>query len=334
MPLRTRTVSRALITIVSLLALWSSALIPTAHAVVIFSDNFEYDVGRNITNADTLFQSHGWTAVKANNSSLRRGSGYIYTLFDASRNSRVLVLESLPTTAPPPEPGFPYQQTDYWIAFGGEGSPLTTLPANVWFQFWLYTTPASQFHTAKFIYPCRGTYPCGGDSYTWLWTWQNGCGPEGNYREALTGEWFWLTRANYANNQAVPEWDRDKLYQNRGCLPFRRGQWYQIRVHVDFSSAQGVYELWARTSPTGSWTKHAEWIGGVTPQFQWPIPADQRTGNRGFRMPTTVNAVDSTIYLDDFIIATSVADLEGGAGSGAGGDTTPPIPPRDVRIAP
>lgn len=114
-------------------------------------DDFEYDVDRSATDAEQQFRAHGWTDAKAINSHFGRGSGYLYTRFDPIRNSRVLVMESYPSTAYNP-PNFPYRQTDY------------------------------------------------------------GCGTEGNWTDGQEGEWFWMVRAPLANNQAMPTWDRDKLY--------------------------------------------------------------------------------------------------------------------------
>ncbi|MFN3565351.1 MAG: hypothetical protein ACK4V1_05115 [Burkholderiaceae bacterium] len=281
---------------------------------MVLFDDFEYDVARDATNAEVAFRARGWTDVKAINSHFGRGSGYVYTRFDPVRNSRVLVLESLPSTAPVP-PGFTYPQTDYWVKYGGADRPLSTVPANVWFQFWIYATPDSRFHRSKFIYPCRSFYPCtsqqtnGITNFAWLFGWHYVTGPdESRPIQAPEGGWFWSFQAPLANNRAVPEYNRQKLYQNLDTTPLLAGRWYQVRIHVDTSGAQGVYEVWVRESGQ-AWRKIAEWIGGVTPNFDWPIPEIERVGNRVFAMPTTVNAVDSTLYLDDFAMATSAAAL-------------------------
>jgi hypothetical protein len=55
--------------------------------------------------------------------------------------------------------------------------------------------------------------------------------------------------------------------------------------------------------------KVAEWIDGNTPYFSWDIPSDGIGGHRVFRIPTTMDDFDSWIYLDDFAMATSEADL-------------------------
>lgn len=274
----------------------------------VFFDDFEYDVARDATDAQVAFRARGWADVKAINSHFRRGSGYLYTRFDPVRHSRVLVLESLPSTAPTP-PNFPYRQTDYWVKYGREDAPLTTVPANVWFQFWIYATPESRFDRSKFIYPCRGPYPCTRDCFAWLLGWHTIAGPDDSRPiQAPTGGWFWSFTAPLANNRAVPNYNRNKLYQNLSATPLLAGRWYQVRIHVDTSGAQGAYELWLREAGQ-PWLKVAEWIGGVTPDFEWPIPETERVGNRVFAMPTTVNEADSIVYLDDFAMATSEAAL-------------------------
>ena len=82
------------------------------------------------------------------------------------------------------------------------------------------------------------------------------------------------------------------------------GRWYLVKLHIDVSKEQGVYEAWIREKQYATWTKVAEWIGGVTKGFFWPIPAQERVGFRVLAMPTTVNGTeDSIVYIDDFAIA-------------------------------
>ncbi|CUQ65421.1 exported protein of unknown function [Candidatus Nitrospira inopinata] len=281
---------------------------PVGTSRLLFFDDFEYDVARSATDAELQFRAHGWTDVKAINSYFGRGNGYLYTRFDPVRNSRVLVMESYPSTAYSP-PNFPHRQTDYWVKYGAEDAPLTTVPANVWFQFWTYATPESRFASSKFIYPCRGPYPCTTERFAWLFGWHNVTGPESNPTMAPVGGWFWSFRAPLANNRAEPEWNRDKLYQNLNPTPLLAGRWYQVRIHVDTSGAQGAYELWVRERGVSTWTKVSEWIGGMTPNFEWPIPRAERVGNCVVAMPTTVNEEDSVVYLDDFAMATGEAAL-------------------------
>ncbi len=308
----------------------------TSQAVVIFQDTFEYVADRNATNVELPFRAAGWIDVKANNSYFQRGGGYLYTQPDIQRNSRVLTLEALPSTVPPP-PGWTYSQTDYWIGIGSESSPLGTVPANVWFQFRMYVTPESRWHSSKWNYPCRTFYPCPGtgEHHSWLSAVQSSnarTGRDGDGEvQAPPGGWFFLLRPPRANNSYASSWNADKLFENLTQQAFLPGIWYDVRIHLDTSGPQGAYELWARRSGESTWTKRAEWIGGVTTiqgaLFAWPTSEAGRSGHRQFRMPTTTNQYDSTTYLDDFIMATSVHDLEGSSG-----DTTPPEAPRNLRI--
>jgi hypothetical protein len=306
----------------------------TSQAAVIFQDNFDYVVDRNVTNGQIPFESRGWTDVKANNTDYNRGSGYLYTRYDTTLNSRVLVMESLPTQSS----CNPWCQTDYWLKYGSDNSQLGTVPANVWFQFWTYTVPGSLWDSQKFFYPCHTSYPCPATEYLWLIGFQPHtlAGNDGDTSiNAPPGGRYFLLRSAYANNTRQNSWNRDKLYQNLNTAYYLAvGVWYQVRIHIDTSGSQGVYELWVRERGVTTWTKLAEWIGGVTPGFDWPIPTNMRSGNRVFAMPTTVSTYNSTTYMDNFIMATSLTDLEASDNSSSSGDTTPPSPPQQPRIVP
>lgn len=280
----------------------SSACVPQNQppTSALFRDRFEYAVERTGTSAD-LFRQHGYTGVKSENSTERSGSGYLHTRADATLGSRVLVLESHPTMKPPPA-GFPYQQTDYYLQLGRE-SGGTAIPANVWFQFWTYATPESRFHTRdKTIYPCRGHYPC---HPTWLFMW----GAQG-YEETSgpAGARFLALEADGADRDTrVNDGQERKLFQNANHTPLLAGRWYQLKLHIDISGSQGVYEAWIKERGATSWTKVADWRGGQTPNFTWPVA--NRTGYNIVRIPTTVNVADNTVYIDDFTIAENEAAL-------------------------
>lgn len=267
----------------------------------LFSDRFEYVVDRAGTSAD-LFRQHGYTGVKAENSTERSGSGYLHTRADATLGSRVLVLESRPTMKPAPV-GFPYQQTDYYLQIGRETSGSVAIPANAWIQFLTYATPESRFSTRdKTIYPCRGNYPC---HPTWLFMWgaqgfEETSGPAGARFLALEAE-------GADRDTRVNDGQERKLFQNANHTPLLAGRWYQVKLHMDISGAQGVYEAWVRERGATSWTKVADWRGGQTPNFTWPVT--NRQPYNIVRIPTTVNAADNTVLIDDFKIAENEAAL-------------------------
>lgn len=278
----------------------------------LFSDNFEYDVLRTATNAGQLFGQR-WYGAKAINSGEAGAGGYLYTRTDSVLGSRVLVLESLPTLNP--VPGWPYGQTDYYLQLGRESGPAV-IPANAWIQFWTYATPQSRFAPRdKTLYVCRTTYPCTTGNWTWMLLW------------GRVGSQYFLSEAEYAplpnrflalqteggSNRNAPEFPdgQESLYQNVSAAQIVGGRWYQVRLHIDTSGPQGTYEAWIKERGASGWTSVAEWIGGVTPNFTWPIPTNHRNGHPMMRLPTTVNGNygDSTTYMDDFVVSDSLADL-------------------------
>ena len=277
----------------------------------LFIDRFEYDVSRSGQIAGQLFAGSGWTGAKANNVN-GRGSGYLYTQPDSTLGSRVLVLESRPSEGGSLGPGFEGGQTDYYLQMGMENAPTTTIPANVWFQFKTYATPQSSFaRRDKTMYPCRTAYACStlGGSLAWMVLWGKGGfeptdGPAANRYIGVVAE-----HADIRNSPDYPT-NKGKLGQNASNAQLVAGRWYDVKLHFDTSGAQGVYQAWIREQGQSAWTQIADWRGGVTPNFSWPIPADQRIGHRVMRLPTTVNGPgDSTTYMDDFTMARSEAEL-------------------------
>jgi hypothetical protein len=274
----------------------------------LFVDRFEYDIART-GDADRFKTLGRYVHVKAENSVTNRsGGGYLYTLFNASLGSRVLVLESRPTMYPPPG-DFPYQQTDYYLQLGNEGGGGTAIPANAWIQFWTYATPESRFSTRdKTIYPCRGSYPC---HPTWLFMWgaqgfEESSAPAGARYLALEG-------VGADRDTRVGDSNDHKLFQNVSGTPLLAGRWYQVRLHIDISGPQGVYEAWIKEVGAVERTKVANWRQTApageqaTPNFSWPVA--NRSGYNIVRIPTTVNAQNNTVYIDDFVIAASESAL-------------------------
>lgn len=282
--------------------------LPLQSGSALFYDNFEYSVSRSGTSALQSFLTHGWSHAKATNTGETGAYGYLYTQPDATVGSRVLVIESRPGDAPVP-PGFAYGQTDHYVRLGREGGPAV-VPADAWFQFWTYATPESRFSARdKTLYPCRGYYPCQSGQWSWLLMWgsrgfETTAGPDGARFLALQGE-----TADFRGAAEYPT-NATKLFQNLNATPMMPGRWYQVRLHMNLSGAQGAYEAWIRERGQTSWTKVSEWIGGRTPNFFWPLPASQQAGFAQMSLPTTVNGPgNSTVYLDDFTIASSQSGL-------------------------
>ncbi|MDY6949729.1 MAG: hypothetical protein SXG53_28970 [Pseudomonadota bacterium] len=278
--------------------------VPTQPGRTLFFDNFEYDVNRSLTNGRSIFMSHGWSHAKSENSTESSGSGYLYTLNNSTRGSRVLVMESVPSMNPPPG-DFPNQQTDYYLQYGNETGG-GAVPANIWIQFWTYATPESRFATRdKTIYPCRGAYPC---HPTWLFMW----GSQGfeESRAPSGGRYLALEADGADRDTRTNDGNERKLFQNLSNTPLLAGRWYQVRLHMDISGTQGVYEAWIKERGQSSFTKVADWRGGQTANFSWPLSSANRQPFSVLRSPTTVNGPgDSTVYIDDFAIATSADNL-------------------------
>ena len=291
---------------------------------VYFYDSFEYSVARNgdpSTAYDTFVNQGGWEHVKGENMPNNSGKGYLYTVtqipgyngtFPGRNSNSVLAMESLPDSL-----GF---QTDYYLQFGN-GQVANAVPGDIWFQFWIYPNryddPTNQNdqmsifeNRFKFIYPCDGGYPCQDGNIKWL-----------NTLGFTTGEPFWANTDNtelfittmdpYAteiNYDLAPPYDAHKIGQTDVSENITPNRWTLVKIHYDTSTTSGTFEAWLKPMG-GSWVKVAEWIDGVTPNFSWDVPAGEVGGHRMFRMPTTVDDHDSWIYMDDFAMATTEADL-------------------------
>lgn len=284
-------------------ALLLVGLASTSQAAITLQDDFEYVANRNVTDVQIPFESAGWTDCKAENSDYGSSGGYLYTLDDATLGSKVLVMESLPTTVG--------GQSSYHLQYGTDASADGTIPPNVWIQFWTYAVPGSTWNRQKFLYPCDEAYPCPTTSFLWLFGIHDRdfTGVSDNETVAPAGGRYYRMTSAYANNSAATAGNEQKMYHNLNHGYQAEGVWYLMKIHVDISGAQGTYEMWMRPRGTATWTKEAEWIGGVTANFDWPIPAGQRDGNKVLAMPTTVDTVDSTTYMDDFVMATTEGDL-------------------------
>jgi hypothetical protein len=290
----------------------------TGPGELVFFDDFEYQVERDAVGDSFIFLEHGWGWVKTETDD--GGAGYLYTVegidgfdgtFPGAGSTRVLALEARPTMYPPP-PDFPYSQTDFYLQYGVENGPLDTIPADVWIQFWIYVADTenqpSRFPTRnKFLYPSASVdppYP----SHDERWMFMNGS--QGFEAEAADPEDnFLCMRPPRALRSGTDPVDANKLGQNLDLKQVLANDWYLIRIHVDISQPEGRWEAWIRAQNEPALTKIAEWIGGETPDFTWPLPPEERSGPRTLRIPTTVNEFDSWMYMDDFAIATGESAL-------------------------
>ena len=286
-----------------------------------FLDKFEYVINRDKGDKST-FLSHGWSGAKAENI-IGKGKGYLYTVdkipgyngkFPGKNSSRVLAIEGRPTTF-----GF---QTDFYLQYGGQHS--NQIPGNVWFQYWIYindyTDPQNinnqqsrLTNNGKFIYPTKHGYP----SNSGLWLYGLSTNSKAPFRDNLGDaspevymnlvDYEYIKYTRPRNGQTM--W---KLGQTNLSEHIKPNRWILVKVHIDTSTTSAKFEQWLR--PQGKeWTKVAEWIDGVTPNFVWKIPSNEIGGHRTFRMPTTANlckiklneSCDFWIYMDDFVMAES-----------------------------
>ncbi|BDD87604.1 hypothetical protein [Desulfofustis limnaeus] len=325
----------------------------SAFSSIIVFDDFEYSVNRNTPNDALKFRKDGlgqWDGVKSSQNDGQSGArGYLYTVssipgysgtFPGSSSQKVLCMEFLPESL-----GF---QTDAYLALGDMAAPQNTIPANVWYQYWIYINNYGEQQTAwardggKWLYPCiNGSPSCSPSYVSYLGLLKpisyNPFNEEASNANVYHG--IEATGANYAPGSDPGVW---KLGHNRAAYGglLQSNRWTLVKIHIDHTgnsplaaNGQGVYEEWHKPYG-GDWVKVAEWIGGSTPNFTWDVTrmgTGYNIGNKSFKLGTTFNGRDSWIYVDDFVIATSEADLpaydgEDGSGTGSNDDLLPTIP--------
>jgi hypothetical protein len=326
-----------LITVVVLLTANDRAMPQQDAGELLFFDAFEYEVKRDVVDPHPAFLTHGkWSGVKAINTG-RNAAGYLYTVdripgyqekFPGRDSRRVLAIEGRPGTFK--------TQTDFYLRLGDGRGPANQIPGNVWFQFWIYLNyyddpqdnedQLSGITGGKWLYPSPdGNYPT---HPRWLFTinhnshvWPKGEEKPRGYEASSYQEIFFQLLGlgpgsppvPFANIKKAPEWDRWKMGQRDIDTRVVANRWTLVKLHFDTSTTSGRYEAWLQ--PLGSkMVKVAEYIDGVTPDFEWKIPPEHVGGHKTVCMPTTLgdfvperakNNKDCWIYLDDFAMASS-----------------------------
>lgn len=310
---------------------------------LLFFDAFEYEVKRDVIDPRPAFLTQGkWSDVKANNTG-RNAAGYLYTTdripgyrgtFPGRDSKRVLAIEARPGTFK--------TQTDFYLKLGDPRGPADQIPGNVWFQFWIYLNyyddpqdkedQLSEMIGGKWLYPSPdGSYPT---HPRWLLTanhrthfWPMPEDEPRGYEASSYHEFFFqlegLGPGNppvpFANIKKAPDWDRWKMGQMDIDTRVVANRWTLVRLHIDTSTTSGRYEAWLQPLG-GKMVKVAEYIDGVTPNFEWKIPSQHVGGHKTVCMPTTsgapsylaeraANNRDWWIYLDDFSMASSEEKL-------------------------
>jgi len=293
-------------------------------ATPVLFDDFEYVVQRDDQDGRQIFMSQGgWSGAKAENLTGSH-AGYLYTVdripgyagkFPGKKSNHVLAIEGRPSTF--------NTQTDFYLQYGFGDQ---TVPADVWFQFWIYINnyddpdnkedQLSHFGSrGKIIYPTKDGYP------THSGLWMLGC-CRASYEpfmkdlgDASTSLFIHLADyelINFTSRSGKRKW---KLGQTDLSERFTPNHWILVKTHIDTSTTSGKFEQWLKPL-NGNWTKIAEWVDGVTPNFKWKIPISEVGGHKAFRMPTTFNQCrdkrklcDFWIYMDDFVMANSELEL-------------------------
>lgn len=308
-------------------------------AGLLLFDDFNYVVNKLDSRETKIarFTAAGWTAVKDEQVRPGAASGYLSTVTSIpgytgqmpglSGSGRVLRLEGLPTSMGDfsGPSGSWRNQTDFYLAYGTPGGSQPSVPANVWYQFWIYindfgTERSHWSNRNKFIYPSDdGIATADGTEHAYLVslrpTSQFGAIQDSGPRAYVVSR---ITAGNTGVVQSTsPDGDD---YVGANLDPANDysspNRWYLYKIHVDHASEQGRYEVWRRPMG-GSWEKTSEWISGVTPGFTWITQQHLRVGHNMFKVPTTWGTAstndnsnyDTWVYMADFAVGTREADL-------------------------
>ncbi len=293
-------------------------------AKILFADYFEYEARKFDRSAAKIFiDKGGWNNVKTQQSN-GSGFGYLYTTnkipgytgnFPGRESRSVLAIEALPQNFG--------GQTDFYLEYGCVECPKDTIPADVWFQFWIYSNhyksssngkrQDSQYSFKnKFLYPCNSNYPC--SSHKWL-VWIGSANPQSSDLLA-DGNAYLFLRDSYVGsprNNLAESGNESKLGQSLTSEHIAANRWTLVKIHIDTSNNRGNrFETWMKPLG-GDWVKVSEWIDGKTAGFNWHIPENRVGGHRVLRMPTTFpggigrgdQLLNAWIYIDDFVMTNS-----------------------------
>jgi len=270
---------------------------------VTFSDTFDYDVnlGMSHADADATFVANGWNGFKDNRAS-QGARGDIFTEIVNGDSCLVLNLH----------PDSDGRQTDSWIQAGRDTTVQADFcPADVWITetIEMVDTPEKPFLIANHSHT-KHIYPSNNDNVTDF----NGDGrPDGmfpNHPEWLislsneTKEPFHIDEGSVTNDFIVYMRVEAATYNGRGnpslgynldTTKIPPNKKVTITHHIDTSglnNPEGYYIQWIEFD--GVKRMVAEWIGGVTEGFNWPLSDRAKEGHRALRLGTTVNDIDVT----------------------------------------
>lgn len=280
-----------------------------------------------------IFMSEGWEGSKAMNLDAAPQSdgaaGKIYTvsasefetrtgytgIIPGLNSTRVGKMEALALSV--------NQQTDFYGGFSEPGN-YQKIPADVWFQHWLYVNDNGTEQTniisgrpTKWLYPCiDGHGSCGADGTAGLWMLHMIGEDNGQYSFALRDATFGISDFTWPNE---PDGNQRVLWYNlEPNLRHSTNTWYLFKWHIKTTGTSNgnMFEAWVREI-RGNWVKVSEFVSSDDPDnrlpdssFTWTIdPAYAGNGHDYFRAPTTAPANNVTPYTDlhayvkDFCIA-------------------------------
>ncbi|HWB75551.1 MAG TPA: hypothetical protein VG755_11370 [Nannocystaceae bacterium] len=330
----------------------------TAHVPdgVLFFDGFDYDVARDMSDKfvpGSAFVEHGWSWGKDAVLDEEGAGGWLWTstsipgyegALPGVDSTHVLCVESGAGTYAGVIEGA-WRQTDFYLQYGDvEQGPLDTIPADVWFQHWLYVADTEEQPSlfpptnrlGKWIYPTRSGYPS--QNLEWLFslsgimidseTYELGSSAMIDIGTKSLGFDFALTDTD---NSVYTDGRPDGAHALGHCgddpdylSTIDTNRWWLVRMHVDHTTAPAAAQVWIRPYG-GEWIKLVDSL--TSPVVEW-TPVNTTEGHRGLRFPTTMSNWyqvpemqtthgDWWIYVDDFAIA---------AGEHAGGNGADDLP--------
>lgn len=255
----------------------------------------------------STFQSAGYDEVlNIENGTAETLGGWLYTVDSIpgyagsfpEGATRVLCVETNPTNV----------EGDLWQAdpslqFWAETSPAGTIPADIWIQWWQYNCRSGVQQSTfdgrdKTLYVTQSDPPYPSTDFPWL-ALQGSAGFQHTTPSNDTDNYLALQslRSAVPYDSGSDPVGYQKMFQNLSSAVITPNAWFQVRMHIDTSGAEGSAEMWIRERGTPTWTKVMEWLPGVTQfdpgngvgTFQWPTSAEDRAGAKVMRWPSTTN---------------------------------------------
>lgn len=291
----------------------------------LFFDDFGYTLNRVDTFATKLaaVQAAGWSYMKDNNLS-DGAKGYLYTASSIpgysgtipGSSGRVLVVER--------EAEDGDGNGDLWLGYGDYADAATeaeaAIPSTLWLQYWQRTDPGTPAPNGKLWYPIpaypgtRTGYPGSADEMPWFMTMGTSTlDPDGSSgtSPSFADGYTYRLEANRSDRTSWPAYNQWKLGPNlvSGDAMFMHpGTFYLHKMYFNTSGPTGRWEWWKRALGVMEWTKMAEFIPGVTPNFTWNTIPQERNGFRYMKWPVTSTPAN-TFQITDICWAAAEADL-------------------------